>query len=281
MSAAQVGFGLYGALLVEDPHDGVGVADELDAGAERHRLRREGRARTGRQRRLGGDGVRARRRHVLVNGRVIPPSARALRRAAALAHRQRRQEPVLLSRSRRPAVHDDRRDGGCRRSRSRATLLLVTPGERVDVIVTPTGKPGSTLVLRAMLYNRGYGSVEYRSVEDLLTIEFSEEPALAKPPCRRSRARSRRRRAGATRVDLELTLPPVDAKGNRSSASTACPSGRPSPISRSSARTQLWTIKNDTKWDHPFHLHGFFFMPVDEKGRRCGRWRGRTRSTSR
>ena len=29
MSAAQVGFGLYGALLVDDPDDGVGVADEL------------------------------------------------------------------------------------------------------------------------------------------------------------------------------------------------------------------------------------------------------------
>ena len=29
MSAAQVGFGLYGALLVEDPADGVGAADEI------------------------------------------------------------------------------------------------------------------------------------------------------------------------------------------------------------------------------------------------------------
>src|SRR5581483_3153342 len=29
MSAAEVGFGLYGALLVDDPADGVGVADEL------------------------------------------------------------------------------------------------------------------------------------------------------------------------------------------------------------------------------------------------------------
>ncbi len=44
MSAAQVGFGLYGALLVEDPADGVGVADQIDAGAERHRLRRQGHA---------------------------------------------------------------------------------------------------------------------------------------------------------------------------------------------------------------------------------------------
>ena len=29
MSAAQAGFGLYGALLVEDPDDGVGVADQI------------------------------------------------------------------------------------------------------------------------------------------------------------------------------------------------------------------------------------------------------------
>ena len=30
--------------------------------------------------------------------------------------------------------------------------------------------------------------------------------------------------------------------------------------------TQLWIVKNDTEWDHPFHLHGFFFQVVDEKG---------------
>ena len=30
-----------------------------------------------------------------------------------------------------------------------------------------------------MLYNRGYGSVEFRSVETLMTIAFSAEPALA------------------------------------------------------------------------------------------------------
>ena len=24
-------------------------------------------------------------------------------------------------------------------------------------------------------------------------------------------------------------------------------------------------VKNDTEWDHPFHLHGFFFMPLDDQ----------------
>ena len=45
----------------------------------------------------------------------------------------------------------------------RTDILLVTPGERVDLIVTPKGKAGAPLALRAMLYNRGYGSVEYRA----------------------------------------------------------------------------------------------------------------------
>ena len=55
--------------------------------------------------------------------------------------------------------------------------MLVTPGERVDVIVTPKGKAGAPLTLRAMLYNRGYGSVEYRAVEEVLTIEFTKDAA--------------------------------------------------------------------------------------------------------
>ena len=27
---------------------------------------------------------------------------------------------------------------------------------------------------------------------------------------------------------------------------------------------QLWTVKNTTKWSHPLHLHGFFFLVLDE-----------------
>jgi FtsP/CotA-like multicopper oxidase with cupredoxin domain len=66
-------------------------------------------------------------------------------------------------------------DGGIQERPTRTDILLITAGERVDVIVTTKGKPGSSLPLRAMLYNRGYGSVEYRSVEDVLTIEFSKD----------------------------------------------------------------------------------------------------------
>ena len=29
-------------------------------------------------------------------------------------------------------------------------------------------------------------------------------------------------------------------------------------------------MKNDTEWDHPYHLHGYFFMIVDEHGQPVG-----------
>ena len=78
------------------------------AGAQRHRLRPARGARTGRQRRIGRHGLRP-RGQLRAGQRPHPADdPRPRRRAAALAHRQRRQEPLLLPRSRRPAVHRDR-----------------------------------------------------------------------------------------------------------------------------------------------------------------------------
>ena len=190
MSAAQVGFGLYGALLVEDPDDGVGVADQVtlvlsdigfDAKGELEPADSGGSAGMV----FGREGE-----YVLVNGRQAPGAARASGAPQRWRIVNAAQEPVLLSRSRRPAVHGDRRrrrPAGA--ADARPTSLLVTPGERVDVIVAPKGKAGTPLPLRAMLYNRGYGSVEYRSVEEVLTIEFTQGRRRCRAAARRSRAR--------------------------------------------------------------------------------------------
>ncbi len=145
--------------------------------------------------------------------------------------------------------------------------LLVTTGERADVIVTPTGKPGSTLSLRAMLYNRGYGSIEYRGVEEVLTIEFSKEPALKRPPMPKvSRAITPPPIAGATPVDVVLTLPPAGPDGNSEFRVNGVPYWKAEPFLAKIGETQIWNIKNDSTCDHPFHLHGFFFMQLDDKG---------------
>jgi FtsP/CotA-like multicopper oxidase with cupredoxin domain len=137
----------------------------------------------------------------------------------------------------------------------------------VDVIVTPTGEPSSELVVKALLYNRGYGSVQYRSVEDLFTIQFTDAPALAKPALPRvARTIDPPDAAGATAVDVHLTLPPHGPDGKSEFHVNGVPYWKAKPFLARLGETQLWQIRNDTEWDHPFHLHGYFFMPVDERG---------------
>jgi FtsP/CotA-like multicopper oxidase with cupredoxin domain len=55
-------------------------------------------------------------------------------------------------------------DGGLQESPVESRELLIATGERVDLIVTPRVAPGASLDLMSLLYNRGYGSVEFRNV---------------------------------------------------------------------------------------------------------------------
>jgi FtsP/CotA-like multicopper oxidase with cupredoxin domain len=266
MSAAAVGHGLYGALLVEDPADGVGIDDQLtivlsDIGFDEKGVLEPGDSGGGAGTVFGREGA-----YVLVNGKTNP---RLLARAGA----PQRWRIVNAAKSRFFMLdlqdHDFTvigSDGGLQERPVTTPQLLITAGERMDVIVTPSGAPGSELVLRSMLYNRGYGSVEFRSVETLMTIALSKEPALKPRPLPSvNRTITPPRVEGATRVDLELTLPPVDTKGHSEFRVNGVPFWKAKAYLAGLGETQLWVVKNDTVWDHPFHLHGFFFMPLDEK----------------
>lgn len=265
-SAAQVGYGLYGALLVEDPNDGVGIADAVtivlsDIGFDSRGTLEPADSGGSAGMVFGREGA-----YVLVNGRVRPTLTA---RAGAL----QRWRIVNAAKSRFFYLDLDGQeftvigqDGGIQASPVTSGILLVTPGERKDVIVRPTGKPGAELTLRAMLYNRGYGSVEYRSVEDILTIALSPEPVVKAAVPATSRAMTPPPLAGATPVSMVLTLPPQEA-GHSEFRINGVPYWKSTPFKARLGETQLWTIKNDTDWDHPFHLHGYFFMVVDEQGR--------------
>ena len=266
MSAQQVGYGLYGALLVEDPADGVGVADQItlvlsDVGFDSKGTLEDSESGGSAGMVFGREGS-----YVLVNGRTTP----TIRARAGAPQRWR---IVNAAKSRFFYLDLDGQDflvigqdGGFQERATTSNILLVTPGERMDVIVTPTGAPGSQATLRAMLYNRGYGSVEYRSVEDVLTISFTPEPALTTVTLPAiTRAITPPRAEGATPVLMVLTLPPQEA-GHSEFRINGVPYWKAKPFLAALGETQLWTVKNDTDWDHPFHLHGYFFMAVDEKG---------------
>ncbi len=264
-SAAQVGYGLFGALLVEDPEDGVGVDDEVtlvlsDIGFDAKGVLEPADSGGSAGMVFGREGD-----YVLVNGRHRP----VLRARPGAPQRWR---IVNAAKSRFFYLDLDGQaftvigtDGGLQQRPETTDILLVTAGERVDVIVTPKGKAGEPLRLRAMLYNRGYGSVEYRAVEELLTIEFTREAPIAARPVAVSRAIVPASIDGATPVDIVLTLPPM--KNNKSEFQVnGVPFWKAKPYQAKLGEKQLWIVKNESDWDHPFHLHGFFFQVVDEAG---------------
>ena len=268
MSAAQVGFGLYGALLVEDPADGVGVADELTIVLSDIGFNTKGELEPADSGGSAGMVFGREGTYVLANGKRLPT-------LHARAGAPQRWRIVNAAKSRFFLLDLEGQsfmriggDGGLQERAVTEDTLLVTPGERVDVIVTPKGTPGQRLVLRALLYNRGYGSVEYRNDEPVLTVALDDQPAittpLVLPPTKREIVVPSA--ANAVPVDIVLTLPPVDGKGQSEFRVNGVPFWKARPYLAKLGQTQLWTIKNDTEWDHPFHLHGFFFIVLDDKG---------------
>jgi len=266
MGAAQTGFGLYGPLLVEDPADGVGVADQLtivlsDIGFDRHGAPDSPESGGPAGMVFGREGE-----YILANGRIMP----TLRARSGAPQRWRivnaaKSRFFLLDLDGQP-FYVVGRDSGLQETPETMDTLLITPGERADVIVAPTGRAGGTLTLRAGLYNRGYGSVEYRVPVDVLTLAFSEEPTLpaAKMPTLH-RDIAAPRIDGATRVDIVLTLPPAGPDGRSEFHVNGVPFWKARPFPAKVGETQIWTVKNESKFAHPMHLHGFFFLPLDEK----------------
>jgi FtsP/CotA-like multicopper oxidase with cupredoxin domain len=263
MSAAQVGFGLYGALLVEDPADAVGVDDQLtlvlsDIGFDKKGVLEPADSGGSAGMVFGREGD-----YVLANGRRRPT-------LKARSGAPQRWRIVNAAKSRFFYLDLDGQpftvigsDGGLQEKPVTTDILLVTPGERVDVIVAPKGKAGTPLPVRAMLYNRGYGSVEYRAVEEVMMIEFITEAPVTAKPVTVTRSLQAPALEGATPVDVVLTLPPM--KNNKSEFQVnGAPFWKARPLGAKLGEKQMWIVKNDSDWDHPFHLHGFFFHVLDD-----------------
>ena len=264
-SAAQVGFGLYGALLVEGPEDEIGIPDQLTIVLSDIGFDRQGKLEPANSGGPAGMVFGREGAYLLVNGKVMP----TLRARSGAPQRWRivntaKSRFFFLDLEGQQFVKIGS-DGGFQEQSVASDAMLVTAGERVDLLLTPTGTPGSSLVVRAMLYNRGYGSVEYRSVEDLFTIEFSDEPTLPKRTLPTiTRQITPPSHVNATPIKMVLTLPPQDANGQSEFRINGVPYWKAEPFRARLGETQLWIMQNDSDWDHPMHLHGFFFMPVDE-----------------
>ena len=265
MSAAQVGFGLYGALLVEERDEAGFTADELvlvlsdiaidDASGEMHPPDSGGVAGT----LFGREG-----NHVLVNGRQLPTLTvrdGALQRWRIVNSAKSRYFNLVLGDSQPFTLIGV--DGGVLEYPLTRDHLLLAPGERMDVLVAPRFQKGQPLVLSTVPFNRGFGSIEFRTVDDLITFSRASLPTMpAAPMPRLARTIQPLSAASATPIRLDLVL----NKGRGEFEIKGGPFWKGTAVRADVGETQLWTITNRAVWAHPIHLHGFFFQVVDENG---------------
>ncbi len=264
MSAAQVGFGLYGPLLVEDPKEdaAIGVADELILVLSDMGVQDDGQLESPESGGPAGMVFGREGNRLLVNGRqgsTLVMRSGAPQRWRIVNAAKSRYFRLLLGEETFTVIGGD---GGLNEYAVERDELVLAPGERADAVVAPKAEPGGELTLMTVPFNRGYGSVEYRAPELLLTVKVADQPRHAGfrlAPVGKSIAALNQ--AGATELDVAFTLDSTLTYGINGKAFAGHQALRASV-----GETQIWSVTNKTRWSHPFHLHGFFFQVLDERG---------------
>ena len=153
-------------------------------------------------------------------------------------------------------------DGGLLEKPKEVSQLLITPGERYDVLAGPFTE-GETFPLESLPYNRMTSSKAKR--QQYATVQVGQpQPSVAIIP--------------ETLRKIE-PLAPQDAVVNRKVKFSVGPSlkhGLDFKVNNDVhvndkpvyvGELQIWEVFNASLMDHPFHLHGFFFQVLEENGK--------------
>lgn len=155
-------------------------------------------------------------------------------------------------------------DGGLVDEPYETSELLMSPGERYDVLVRMDGAPGDEVALVTKHYDRGHDIADPGDLP-LLLLRYGPTPVATRLPVPET--------SGA--IDA---LPVPDLVAHRLVMGEDLLRGakvgftfneeRWPDVTPRTARlgdTELWEIANDTHMDHPFHLHGFRFQVVGQE----------------
>ena len=261
-SAAQVGYGLYGPLIVDDPDEPAGLGDEVVMVVSDIAIGDDGTLAPGN---AGGDLASYFGREgtvLLVNGQVRP----TLKARPGLRQRWRIIN-AAKSRYFRIAMpgHSFQRiggDGGRLSAPIDVDTPVIAPGEREDLVVVPQGAPGSQIVVQWAPYDRGFGTNLEPSV-DLFVVQLEGSPVATEPLPPLNRTLVPLSVAGATPVSIQLT---VDGSSPLALGINGVTYGDAQPFMATVGETQLWTVTNNLDCAHPFHMHGFFFQVQSRTG---------------
>jgi FtsP/CotA-like multicopper oxidase with cupredoxin domain len=262
-SAAQVGWGLYGPIVVEDPDDPVEFGDDLILVVSDMSLDDNGVFQAVDSGGKFGDLFGREGSVLLVNGQVMP-------RLKVRTGKQQRWRIINAARSRYYKIRlPDHRmwrlggDNGLAASAEDIYSVVVTPGERTDLVFTPSDPPGTLRTMHWVPTDRGYGTQFARPRVSMMEIETVDLPPV-RPADIPTRLRSIEPidLSNAIHMDVELTI--SLSKTDVIMGINGIPWWDVKPIQARIGETHVWRLINNTDFDHPFHLHGYFFQVLDD-----------------
>ena len=156
-------------------------------------------------------------------------------------------------------------DGGLVAAPYEVDRLLVTPGERYDVLVALGDRPGDALSLETWGAARG-GDAADRGARELVRVELDgdpmapqELPAIAGDVAPLAVTANTTVRSFRLKEDLDGQAGAVFFINDERWPFNI-------PIDVKLGDLEIWELANDSEHEHPFHIHGHFVQVLDRDG---------------
>ena len=263
-SSAQVGWGMYGPIVVEDPDDPEEFGDDLVLVLSDMSLTDLGELYPADNGGEFGDLFGREGTVLLVNGRVMPT-------LKARAGKPQRWRVINAARARyynvRMPGHRLTRLGGDAGLAARSEEIynvVIVPGERADLVFTPSDDAEATDVLQWVPVDRGFSSTFNRSREPMMNLELVDLPAVIPPEIPTElKVIEPVDITGAVENTFEMTID-TNFRNEVVMGINGIPYWNVVPVEAHTNEPQIWHLKNPTVFAHPFHLHGYFFQVLDD-----------------
>jgi len=153
-------------------------------------------------------------------------------------------------------------DGGLLERPSTATQALITPGERLEIVVGPFTE-GETFPIESLPYNRMTSQKPKRLT--FATVQVGEpKPSVAFVPDTLRRIEPLAPQDAPVTRKVKLSVGPSLKNGMNFLVNDGMHvHDKPVKV----GELQVWEVSNTSLMDHPFHLHGFFFQVLEENGK--------------
>ena len=153
-------------------------------------------------------------------------------------------------------------DGGLLEYPRTVTELLITPGERFDILVGPF-EEWENFPMNSLPYNRvTMLRSKFRTYANIQVME--KKPTVAKIPSRLREIKSLTHKDATVNRHVKLSVEPGLKRGIDFTVNGELHHmDKPVLV----GDLQVWEVSNTSLMDHPFHLHGFFFQVIEENGK--------------